>query len=102
MPKHVFSALFAKYEAVIAQMPETFDSHQFILRLAQQHQTLYIEALYNYRHSPHRESPAPFRIVHQFLARHLSTCRGLVTRTGDVYSADIFGQFNECARWRKC
>ena len=100
-PKHDFDALFAYYPAVIAQMPETFDSHQFILCLAQQHQTLYIEALYSHRHSLHRESPAPFRVVHQFLAQHLSACRGLVTRAGDVYSADIFGQFNECARWRR-
>ena len=100
-PKHDFKALFAKYEAVVAQMPETFDSHQFILCLAQQHQTLYIEALYSHRHSLHRDSPDPFRVVHQILSRHLNACHHLVTRLGDVYSADIFGQSNECAQWRK-
>ncbi len=101
MPKHNFDALFAHYSEIIAQMPETFDSHQFILCLAQQYQTLYVEALYSHRHSLHHDSPDPFRVVHQRLARHLSACHGLVKRLGDVYSADIFGQSNECAQWRK-
>jgi hypothetical protein len=40
-------------------MPETFTSHQFILRLAQQHQALYIDALHSYR-----DTAAPFKHVH--------------------------------------
>ena len=95
MPKHDFSALFAEYEAIIAQMPETFDSHQFILRLAQQHQPLYIEALFSYR-----DKPAPFKIVHGILAKHLHAYPGL-GQVGVVSSTDIFGQSNGCARWRR-
>lgn len=64
MSEHDFSALYAQYPAVIASMRDTFTSHEFILRLAQQNQTLYIEALYSYRHKTHRGKPAPFLMVH--------------------------------------
>ena len=101
MPEHDFSALFEHYPAIIALMPEVFTSHQFRVRLAQQHQTLYIEALYSYRHSPHRGSPAPFRVVHQLLARHLRAHPDLVSHIGTVKSPDIFGGVQECVQWRK-
>jgi hypothetical protein len=101
MPEHDFTTLFEHYPTIIALMPEVFTSHQFILRLAQQHQTLYIEALYSYRHSPHRGSPAPFRMVHQLLARRLHAYPDWVAYIGTVKSTDIFGQVQECAQWRK-
>jgi hypothetical protein len=71
MAEHDFSAMYAQYPKVIAAMPKTFTSHQFILELARQNQTLYIEALYSYRHHSHRDSPAPFLIVHGLLAQQL-------------------------------
>jgi hypothetical protein len=101
MAEHDFTSLFDQYPTVIAQMPEVFTSHQFILRLAQQHQTLYIEALYSYRHSPHRGNPAPFRTVHGQLSQNLRAHPELVTHTGTVRSEDIFGGAQECAQWRK-
>ena len=84
MPKHDFSPLFDHYPALIAQMPKIFTSHQFILRLAQQHQVPYIEALYSYRDSPHRGKPAPFRTVHRILSQHLNAYSELVARMDDV------------------
>lgn len=45
MPEHDFSNIYAQYPDIIAQMPEAFTSHQFILELARQNQTIYIEAL---------------------------------------------------------
>jgi hypothetical protein len=102
MPKHDFSALEAHYPEVIEQMPATFTSHQFILRLAQEQQVLYIEALYDYRDSLHRGSPAPFRAVHQTLSDRLNKYPNLVVRDGDDdQSKDIFGQTQRCAKWRK-
>ena len=101
MPKHDFSPLFDHYPAIIAQMPTTFTSHQFILRLAQQHQVPYIEALYSYRDSMHGKKPAPFRTVHGILSQHLNAYSELVARREDVPSVDIFGQTNECAQWKK-
>jgi hypothetical protein len=101
MPEHDFSALFDQYPAIIAQMPKTFTSHQFILRLAQQHQVLYIEALHSYRDSMHSKKPAPFRTVHGILSKHLNAYSELLARMDDVPSVDIFGQTNECAQWEK-
>lgn len=96
MTKQAFAELFNRYPSVIEAMPDVFDSHQFILELARRYQGLYIEALSSRSHKP-----APFRIVHIVLAKHLSTCAGLVQRAGDVVSADIFGSQNQCAQWRK-
>ena len=102
MPKHDFSQLDAHYPEIIAQMPAVFSSHQFILKLAQEHQDLYVEALYAYRDSIHRGKPAPFRAVHQILSQRLNGYLDLVQRYGDERrSHDIFGQPNGCARWHK-
>jgi len=101
MPEHDFSALYEQYPAIIAQMAETFDSHEFILRLAQENQPLYIEALYGYRHSMHRGATAPFRVVHRILAQRLSAHADLVEHVGNAYSKHIFGQMCGCAQWRK-
>jgi hypothetical protein len=101
MPEHDFSALFDQYPAVIAQMQKIFTSHQFILRLAQQHQVLYIEALHSYRTSLHRGKPAPFRTVHQILAQHLRAYPEVVKLMGNVPSVNIFGQAGDCAQWKK-
>ena len=49
MGTHDFTPLFDHYPEVIAQLPPTFDSHEFILHLAQQHQPEYIDALCAYR-----------------------------------------------------
>ena len=101
MPEHDFSPLFDHYPALIAQMPETFTSHQFILRLAQQHQVPYIEALHSYRDSLRQGKPAPFMAVHQILARHLDACPEVVKSMANVPSVNIFGQASDCAQWEK-
>jgi hypothetical protein len=77
-------------------MPTIFTSHEFILCLAQQHQTSYIDALSSYR-----GEAAPFRRVHGILARHLNAYHELVFRIGEVQSVDIFGEPSKCAQWRK-
>jgi hypothetical protein len=97
MPQHDFSQLFECYPAIISQMPARFDSHQFILRLAQENQKLYIEALYHYRDSS--EPEAPFMVVHGILARHLLEYPELIKHVGTEPSENIFGQVNACANW---
>ena len=102
MPNHDFTPLYAHYPSIIAQMPETFTSHQFILELARQHQTLYIEALYSYRHHERNGKPAPFMIVHGILAQHLLSYPNLIEKTrNDAPSQDVFGQDETCSEWRK-
>ena len=99
MPQHDFSQLFERYPAIISQMPDRFDSHEFILRLAQENQKLYIEALYHYRDSA--DPAAPFMVVHGILARHLNDYPELIKQTGTVQSENIFGLVNACAMWEK-
>jgi hypothetical protein len=77
-------------------MPAIFTSHKFILRLAQQNQALYIEALFSYR-----DDTAPFMRVHGILAKHLHAYSELVRPLSTVLSTNIFGQPNECAQWKK-
>ncbi len=102
MAEYDFSALFAQYPGIIVHMKDTFTSHKFILELASQNQTEYVEALYHYRHSVHMENPAPFKFVHQVLANHLRNYPGLLEQTlPDVKSNDIFGHKNKCSKWRK-
>lgn len=53
MSRFNFYALLDYYPATIARMPNRkFNSHDFILRLAQSHQVDYIAALYSYRSRP--------------------------------------------------
>jgi hypothetical protein len=102
MPEHDFSALYDKYPAIIAQMPEIFTSHQFILELAHQNQVAYIEALYSYRHHLRNGRPTPFMIVHARLARHLAVYPHLIEQISkNVPSRHIFGYGEMCTEWRK-
>jgi hypothetical protein len=99
MPHHDFSQLFDRYPSVISRMPDRFDSHEFILRLAQENQKLYIEALYHYRDCS--EPAAPFMVVHGMLARHLLEYPELIKQIGMVQSENILGLVNGCAEWEK-
>lgn len=101
MSKHDFGALYEQYPSIIAEMDDTFTSHEFILRLAHQHQKLYVEALYSYRDSLYEGKPAPFRPVHQILGRRLAAHKELVTRIGETTSDDIFRNPQVCSKWKK-
>jgi len=93
---HDYTQLDNQYPGVIALMPALFTSHQFILRLAQQNQALYIDALAAYRCGP-----APFRTLHARLPERLHSFGHLVRHRGTIPSDDIFGHRSECAQWEK-
>lgn len=96
MIANAFKKLFELSPAIISQMQDRFDSHDFILCLAQENQKLYIEAgFYHYRDSS--EPAAPFKVVHGILARHLNDYPELIKQIGTVQSKNIFGQVNACA-----
>ena len=102
MPRHDFSALRSHYPEIIAQMPTEFNSHQFILTLAQKHQAEYVGALYDYKDSLHLHTPAPFQFVHARLSMMLHEFPQFVEIVrDDAPSLDIFGNRNQCAEWRK-
>lgn len=102
MATYDFSLLYGQYPAVISQMPEVFTSHQFILKLAEENQVQYIEALYSYRDNLRNSHPAPFMMVHGILAQHLFAYPELIQQTRPaVNSIDIFGNHNSASEWRK-
>lgn len=101
MSNHDFGPLTAQYPGAIASLPPEFRAHEFILRLAQQNQRLYVEALYAYKDNPPEGTPTPFLIVHRILAKRLRDFPHLVEFHGDGPSKDIFGNDSDCSRWKK-
>ena len=95
---HDFAPLLQQYPSIIATLPETFNSHTFILALAWRQQALYVEALAAYRDA----DQGPFRVVHGILANRLNTFPELVENTGcTVSSPDIFGNPGNAVLWQK-
>ena len=102
MAGHDFKPLYEQYPKIIAEMPEVFTSHQFILELAYQNQVEYIEALYNYRHDLRGDRPAPFMFVHGVLAQRLNSYPQLITQIRkNAPSKHIFGYEETCSEWQK-
>ena len=102
MTEHDFSDLFEQYPNIIEEMPEIFTSHEFILKLAQQNQAEYVEALHAYCHKEEGVAPTPFMTVHGILAKGLNSFPKLIElfRT-DAPSKDIFGRSGKSALWKK-
>jgi hypothetical protein len=98
MPEPTLDALETVFAQVVAGMDkDEFDSHEFILKLACDHQHLYVSALATYANTNR-----PFQIVHGEIAKRLLTHHGeVVTKTGEATSEDIFGHVNTCAMWRR-
>lgn len=96
MSAEEYEALEAVYPQVIASMPETFDGHEFILKLAHEHQRLYVLAL-----AQHVSGGQPFKDVHGQIASRLHNFPSLVTKTGTHNSEDIFRQVNSTVTWQK-
>jgi len=97
MGKHDFTALYEQYPALIASMKPVFGSHEFILKLAQQNQTIYVDALHTYC-----DSEEPFQIVHGQLSANLGKFPKLIELIDSTLpSHDIFGNPNTCAQWKK-
>ena len=101
MSKFDFSVFHLKYPTLISDMPEKFTSHQFILKLAQENQLEYVNALFAYRDVDREGTPAPFMFVHREISRGLKQFPELVEKVGDISSVDIFGQASGCPQWRK-
>jgi len=101
MSKFDFSDLYPKYPGLISAMLGEFTSHQFILKLAQENQKEYVQALYAYRDVEREGTPAPFMFVHREISRGLKNFPELVEKIDDVSSVDIFGNANGCPLWRK-
>jgi hypothetical protein len=96
MTQDEFKSLEAVYEKVIALMPNKFDSHDFVLKLAHEYQQLYVQVLANYV-----EEEKPFQAVHAQIAMRLLKFPQLVTMVGEHISKDIFLQEKTASVWQK-
>jgi hypothetical protein len=97
MAKEAFERLEGLFPKIVNLMSEDeFDSHDFILKLAQKYQKLYVQLLYVYK-----DNNQPFQSVHKEIAKRLKKHEGLVEHMGNHSSPNIFGLENNCAVWRK-
>lgn len=101
MATYDFSKLEARFQEIVDLMPNPFDSHEFLLALAQKYQVEYVEALYAYKDTINREKPAPFQAVHKAIIQKLKTHTDLVQLIReDKPSKDIFGNSQNCGEWK--
>lgn len=96
MKRPELDPLFKGYPRAIGEMPDAFNSHEFILKLAQRNQKAYIEALYAYR-----KSGDPFRVLHGLLATQLNKHPDLVRQGKRIEDIDIFNRPGRCTTWSK-
>jgi hypothetical protein len=96
MSANEYESLESFYEQVIDRMPNRFDTHEFIIKIAQEHQQLYAKALVE-----HVASEKPFQIVHSQIAMRLLKYPNLISRVGEHISRDIFLQENIATLWQK-
>ena len=97
MSNDAFEKLVNEYEKIVSLMPDDrdFDSHDFIQKLTQNNQQLYIQALSEVG------GAQPFQTVHGELAKRLKKRDDLVKQNGNRSSKNIFGLENEVAVWRR-
>jgi hypothetical protein len=83
------------FDEILDLMPDKFDSHEFILKLAEKHQPEYVQALYDNRNV---STGAIFRELHKQISQSLYD---YADSDGDQRSKDIFGNRNKNAGWKK-
>jgi hypothetical protein len=86
------------FEAVLAVMDARFTTHQFLLRLAHDHQREYVAGL-----AAFSEGGMPFKDLHHALVKRLKKLDGkTISLRKDSYpSQDIFGTPSYAGLWKK-
>ena len=93
----LFDELEKSYEEIIAQMEDIFTSHQFIEKLSQARQDIYVQLLNEYSKNKH-----PFKSVHSVIATRLGNFKRLVKYDKWISkSENIFGNYNGAMGWQK-
>ena len=85
-----------KYSEIVDLMPAKFDSHKFILVLAQRYQRAYVRALNEYA-----GNNQPFQTVHGLIAKKLKQHEDLVKHIDNKTSKNIFRLDSDAAIWEK-
>ena len=97
MNTDAFEKLEKQFSKIVKSIDkDPFDSHDFILKLAQKYQKLYVQLLYVYK-----DNNQPFQSVHKEIAKRLKKHDDLVKQIRVRSSKNIFGLENKVAVWRK-
>lgn len=90
--------LHSSIDAVINTMPDTFNTHEFILAFAQANQHIYIQAL-----NQHINALRPFAELHGKIGTMLKNdfSERLSAQGKKTDSHDIFGNKGEAVIWKK-
>ena len=93
---NIYDEIEQHYPEIIDAMPKRFNSHEFILELANRYQGLYIKVLAQYV-----DSPSPFMSAHGQLAKRLNKFTSKVKALDYESSTNIFGKSNDAMVWTK-
>ena len=94
----LFNRLEEHYADILDQMEDEFTSHEFIEKLSQAQQEIYVQLL-----SEYSENGQPFRSVHSVIAKRLRSNWAHRVEYVDTNpkSENIFGNYNGAAIWHK-
>lgn len=82
--------------SILPLMPASFDTHQLIVKLAQNNQRSYIEALQRVN------GDTPFQTLHSMIGKAVLKLAPEFDLGGEASSSpDIFGQNNSCVLWSR-
>ena len=97
MPVSVFDKLEEIYPRVIDMMPDDlFNTHEFMLKLVQEYQELYVQALIEYS-----RNDQPSLMVIEQIARGLKEHGDLITYVRSEPIENVFEQKKDFEVWRK-
>ena len=97
MPESVFDKLEEIYPKIIDLIPgELFNTHQFMLKLVQEYQNLYVQMLIEYS-----QNDEPSLMVIEKIASRLKDREDLVTYVKSEPIENIFEQKRDFEVWQK-
>jgi hypothetical protein len=97
MPASVFDKLEEIYPNIINMMPDDlFNTHEFMLKLVQNYQELYVQALMEYS-----QNEQPSLIVIEQIAKALKERKDLITYVRSEPVENVFEQKQDFEVWQK-
>jgi hypothetical protein len=97
VPASVFDKLEEIYPSIIDMMPDDlFNTHDFMLRLVQEYQELYVQALMEYS-----QNNQPSLMVIEQIARGLRKRNDLIIYVRSESIENVFEQQRDFEVWRK-
>ena len=97
MPESAFNKLEEIYPSIIDMMPEDlFNTHEFMVKLVQEHQELYVQALIEYS-----QNDQPSLMVVEQIIKGLRERNDLIIYVRSEPIENVFEQKRDFEVWRK-